>query len=102
MSLSSGIHGLGLPLGKALGTASPDICGPKEASQIVLSPLLSQGHRDQPWGHPNKSGRAGSAFQADPHYLLERRLLGLQKSKNLLLQALPVRRGSSQPPLRLS
>lgn len=44
-------------------------------------------------GHPNKSGRPRSATQADPHYLLERRLLGLQNTKNPLPQALPTRRG---------
>lgn len=41
MFLSPGVPGLGVPLGKALGTAHPGICGHREAFQSVVSPLLS-------------------------------------------------------------
>lgn len=76
MSLSSGIHGLGLPLGKALGIASPAICGPKEASQIVSSPLLSQGHYDQPWGSPSQIREAKICFSGRPTLLTGKKASG--------------------------
>lgn len=103
MSLSSGIHGLGLPLGKVLGTASPAICGPKEASQIVSSPLLSQGHHDQPWGVTQANQGGQDLLLRPTHTTYWREGFWACRTPRIRFHKPCPREGagSSQPPLRL-